>query len=365
MNATTSEPAFTLLLHGIETLECAYYLRQVPAAAFDFGLLRQKREELQQAGDRDGAAVTLGGVPFLLHSHGTKSRYPFYLTGEDFHIQCGEFNKPSFFVKFLSQALWRESAHLLHEKFLAWAKSVGLVDYQPERISRVDFAFDYALPIVDFDLSHFVSRCNKDSLHRENGKVQTFTIGKGDLLLRVYDKVAEIEQQSNKTWFFVLWDGQDQDVWRIEWQIRKAVLRQFSICTFADLQKIGGDLLRYLCAEHTSLRVPNGDENRSRWPVHPLWADLQGRIREMAQMGVCRFDGKNTALAERQAFYAKTVYGYLKAVAATYCVQHRRTLILQEEALGFLRGNMERLYDSLAWQMDVQKRIAEIERGAW
>ena len=142
----------------------------------------------------------------------------------------------------------------------------------------MDFSFDYALPVMDFELGDFVSRCNKDIQHRENGKVQTYTIGRGDLLLRIYDKVAEVEQQSNKVWFFLLW-GQDQDVWRIEWQVRKAILRQFSICTFADLQKIQGDLLRYLCEEHTTLRIPNGDANRSRWPVHPLWLDLQARVR--------------------------------------------------------------------------------------
>jgi hypothetical protein len=359
-----TERAYTLLLHGIDTLHCAYYLRQGGPGAFDFGALRQTQEALRQGGSREGAPLTLGGVPFLLMPHGTKSGYPFLLTSEDFHIQCGEFNNPSFFVAFPSHALWRESAHLLHDKFLHWAASVGLVPHRPERLSRVDFAFDYDLPVMDFDLSHFVSRCNKDSQHRENGKVQTFTIGRGDLLVRVYDKVAEVEQQSNKVWFFLLW-GQDHDVWRIEWQVRKAVLRQFSICTVADLQKIQGDLLRYLGEEHTTLRLPTGDENRSRWPLHPLWLDVQARVRELAHLGVCRLDGKTASLAERQAYYAKIVYGYLKAVAAVYCVQHRRKTLSKDDALRYLRAGIEDRHDALAWEMDVDKRIAEIECGAW
>ena len=86
----------------------------------------------------------------------------------------------------------------------------------------------------------------------------------------MYDKVAEVEQQSDKVWFFILW-GQDRDVWRIEWQVRKAVLREFGIVTVEDLRKCQGDLLRYLCAEHTTLRVPTGDEDRSRWALHRLW----------------------------------------------------------------------------------------------
>ncbi len=71
--------------------------------------------------------MTLGGVPFTVHGHGTGSGYPFLLTSEDFRIECGEFNKPSFFVTFRSQALWRESAPFLHEKFLDWATGCGFV----------------------------------------------------------------------------------------------------------------------------------------------------------------------------------------------------------------------------------------------
>jgi len=54
--------------------------------------------------------VTLGGVPFTVHGHGTGSGYSLLLTREDFRVECGGFNKPSFFVIFRSQALWRESA---------------------------------------------------------------------------------------------------------------------------------------------------------------------------------------------------------------------------------------------------------------
>jgi len=359
-----TERAYTLLLHGFDTVQCAYYLRQEQHREFDFAALLQSRESLRQLGNREGAPITLGGMPLLLHPHGTRSGYPFLLTGEDFRIECGEFSSPSFFVTFRSQALWRESAHLLHEKFLAWARAVGFVPVKPEGLSRVDFAFDYALPVVDFTEDHFVTRTNKDSQHRENGRVQTFTFGRDDIVLRVYDKVAEVEQQSDKVWFFILW-GQDQDVWRIEWQVRKGVLRAFSISTFADLQKIQGDLLRYLCEEHTTLRVPDGDQNRSRWPVHPLWCDLQARVRELAQLGVCRLDGKTAALEERLAQYARSVYGYLKAAAAVRCVQQRKPLISEQEALDQLARRMWALHDPLSWQVDVERRIAEVHRGAW
>lgn len=356
--------SYRLLLHGIDTVQCSYYLRQGQRRDFDFEALLQSRESLRQLGSREGHPLTLGSMPVLLHPHGTSSGYPFLLTSEDFRIQCGEFNSPSFFVTFRSQALWRESAYLLHEKFLRWAREVGFVPVKPERMSRVDIAFDYHLPVIDFDEERFVSRANKDSQHRENGKVQTFTFGRNSIVLRVYDKVAEVSQQSDKVWFFLLW-GQHEDVWRIEWQVRKDVLREFGICTFEDLQRLQGDLLRYLCEEHTTLRVPNGDANRSRWPLHPLWLDLQARVQELDHLGVCRLDGKGAALEERLAQYATSVYGYLKAVAAVCCVQQRKPLITEREALAQLQWRMWQLHDPLHWRVEVEKRIAELERGAW
>ncbi len=358
------EPGFRLLLHGVDTLQCAYYLRQAQRREFDFEQLHRLREDQRQLGTREGARITLGGVPFLVAPHGTASGYPLLLGCEDFKIECGEHNKPSFFVTFRSQALWRESAPFLHEKFLRWAEGVGLVPYQPERVSRVDYAFDYHLPVVDFDEDCFVTRMHKDSQHRENGRVQTFTFGHGDMVLRVYDKVAEIEQQSDKVWFFLLWE-RDQDVWRIEWQVRKAVLRQFGIYTLADLQKVQGDLLRSLAADQATLRVRGADSNRSRWALHPLWQDLQAQIAALPHLGVCRLDGKAAALEERLCRCALSVYGYTKGFAATQCVQTQTEGMGFDEAFRLLGKRVLELYDPLSWGVDVEKRRAAIETGDW
>ena len=46
----------------------------------------------------------------------------------------------------------------------------------------------------------------------------------------------------------------EQDVWRIEWQIRKDQLRKLGILSFESLNERQGDLLRLLTKEHTTLR---------------------------------------------------------------------------------------------------------------
>jgi hypothetical protein len=359
-----SNHPFKLLINGIDTLQCAYFLEPRGATAIDFVKLAEMKESIRQSKSKNPAPLELAGTGFLLQPYGTSSGYPFVLENEHFKIECGEFNKPNFYVTFRSQALWRQSAWLLHEKFLTWARSAGFTPYKPETLSRVDYCFDYHLPEVDFTEDSFVSRSTKDSQYREAKKVQTFSFGKGDIVLRVYDKVAEIQQQSSKVWFYLLWE-RDTDVWRIEWQVRKSILKQHDINTFDDLQDQQGDLLRYLSGDHDTLRVPTNDSNSSRWPLHPLWQDLQQQIANLNNLGVHRVVGRPAALDERMERMAISVFGYLKSVAAVRCLQTGRSTFNMDEALRDLSLKMGLHYEKIAWQDDVEKRINKFRHGQW
>ena len=355
---------YKLLLHGIDTVQCAYFLQVVGRSGFDFHRLAGQKESIRQSKKKYPLPVVLGNTEYLLHPYGTSSGYTFVIENNDFKIEFSEFISPNFYVTFRSQALWRESAFALHDKFLAWAKSIGYEPALPEKLSRVDFCFDYNLPLVDFDLDCFVSRSKKDSQHRENGKVQTFTLGKGDLVLRVYDKVAEIEQESDKVWFFLLW-GQKENVWRIEWQVRKAILKRFGIVTFDDLQGQRGDLLRYLSEEHDTLRQSNGDTNRSRWLLHPLWKNLQNMISTLDHLGVYRVYGDNAILEQLMMRMVISVYGYSKRIAAIRCIQTKQSLISPEQALNHFSNKMLKIHEPLDWEVDVKRRIKEMQLGKW
>ena len=360
------EQSFRLLLHGIDTIQCAYYLenQKNEVAHIDYALITRQKEYIRQSKKKDPVAVVLGNSEFLLHPYGSSSGYPIIISNNDFKIEMGEFNMPNFFVTFTSEALWRESAFVLHEKFLGWADSVGYKPMIKESMSRVDFCFDYKLPEIDFNEDNFVSYSKKDSKHREGGAVQTFTLGKGDVVLRVYDKIAEIRQQSDKVWFFALW-GVESDVWRIEWQIRKPILKVFGIATFDELQEKQGGLLYYLAYDHDTLRQPNDDSNRSRWPLHPLWNDLQEKIENLYSLPVHGVVGREAVLNERMMQIAISVYGYLKRVAAISCIQQNTEHMRLDDSIIRIVEIIHKIYESLAWQMDVEKRRKEMLLGKW
>jgi hypothetical protein len=350
------------VLSGIDTIECAYYLRVRAGCEIDFERLTALREELRCAKVRAPAVIALGGLEFLLHPYGSQSGYPLVMSNRDFHIQFGEFNDPSFFVRFSSEALWREGAFALHARFLAWAESVGLSPVKDEGLSRVDWAHDYYLSQIDFDDDAFMSLSSKDGRWREDREFQTFQFGVGDVVLRVYDKVAEIAQQSHKTWLFELW-GCAEKVWRIEWQVRKSLLRRFGIRTFVDLEERQGDALRYLATEHDTLRIPSADENRSRWPLHPLWVDLQERIKALPGLGIYREIEEGTAIDERLMRIAISMYGYMKRVGAIYRIKNGEDTVSREQAAAFLERYIRKVHDPMSWALDVEKRFDQMRLG--
>lgn len=346
-----------LLLSGIDTVECAYYLRSGCIHNLNFEALRAHKEAIRQSKHPESGVLELGGMEFMLSPNGTKSGYPFLISNQDCTIQFGEFNTPSFFVKYSSFALWNKGAKFLHQRFLDWAGSLGFVAVRPEGLSRCDFAFDFHLEDIDFDEDCFITVAAKDSQHRKNGKVQTFTFGRDEIVLRVYNKSDEVEEASGKYWLYPLWHGQTQDVWRVEWQVRKETLKRFGLRTFQDMFDGYGDMLRYLVREHTSLRVKSDDSNRSRWPVHSLWSLLSDKVGTLPAQGIYREVNPQAALDETLMRMAISLEGYLKKIAAIECLKEGCPMISQSQTIGRLIPLLEKVHNGLTWRGDVQRRM--------
>lgn len=122
------------LISVFDTIECAYYLMPTDKYQLDFVSLAVQKENLLRSKNSKQQAIKLGSEEFLLASNGTNSGYPFVIENEVFVIQFGEFNKPNFYVKFRSIALWHHGALALHKRFLACKKIIGV---RPQLIAEL------------------------------------------------------------------------------------------------------------------------------------------------------------------------------------------------------------------------------------
>ncbi len=114
------------------------------------------------------------------------------------------------------------------------------------------------------------------------GENTGFSLGKGQLMFRVYDKLAELKR-SGKTYMKRLWEKAGWNhgpVTRIEFQIRKKALSTFDqIRERGRYWSVVADCLPaiwgYLTGSWLTLRTRTADKQRSRWPVDPIWKKVQ------------------------------------------------------------------------------------------
>jgi hypothetical protein len=364
--ATNSAPVDRpkLLLSGIDSLYLTHYL-DTQHSQFDFEYVAFCRERLRNLRNSEWSEVMLGGEIFALKPHGMHP-YTYVLANDALQIAIGERIQPSCSTQFYSEALWRSGASGVFTRFERWTEKLNLWPTRAATVSRVDFAFDYALPNgVDFTADHFVSRAKKDASFRANRKVQTFVFGRGDVVIRIYDKAAEIREESHKTWFYQLW-GQEEDVWRIEFQVRRDRLREAGIDCFSDLLDLQGDLLRDLAVRHTTLRRPNSDSNRARWPFHPLWRALLDDIARLPQTGMVRPIDPQKDLSLRMFHQARSIYGDLKGLGALLSeAKDEGSPLTLEALLARLPSLLARFHHEGIWQQEVQRRIIGRRLGQW
>ena len=350
-----------LLLRGIDSLYVSYYLDTV-CCDIDWDQLAYLKEKAGNERKQRFGDITIGSERFALKPYGA-SPYTFVLSNRFFDVRLGENMHPSCHVQYKSEGLWKEGMENLTGRFETWCQSMNFHPLKPEVVSRADWAFDYQLPEVDFEPSDFISRATKKATWEEHNTVQTIQFGRGDIVIRVYDKIAEIEQQSDKAWFFELW-GTQNNVWRIEFQVRTERLKRAGIRTLQNLKDLQGDLLYELATGHTSLRTPGSDSNKSRWPYHALWCDLRDQILTMPRTGlICEID-ESKPIDWMRYQNVKSIYGHLKRLGVLRFAQNGNEPIpALERVLEELSHDLKRHHHPVQWQSDVEGKIKEFELG--
>ncbi|MBB3065771.1 hypothetical protein [Limibacillus halophilus] len=361
--ATMTSERPRLLLSGIDSLYVSYFV-SMGESWLDFDELAYQQQRLKESRRDEVAKITIGGESFALMPYGLHP-YRYVLVNEDFEIRLTEKMQPSCHVRFSSKGLWSHGYAALLARLNAWLEAINGALYRPSSVSRIDWSFDYDLPLVDFAADHFVTRASKDAIYREHGLVQTLTFGRGEVVVRLYDKSAEIEQESGKVFFHQLW-GQKENVWRVEFQIRRERLAPGGITNPTEIGIHQGDILRELANSHTTLRKPSGDSNRSRWPLHPLWQGLLQDISALDQTGLIREIDRQAPLNWRLFQQTKSLHGGLKGLAAVLGLLKGATAPLTiEEVHAELLSHLKLHHDPYTWEQDVAARITKYSYGLW
>lgn len=285
--------------------------------------------------------VHFGGGSFEVLPSGGGSVYAWKLQNEHFGISVGRHepgSTPTLAMRPECAFLWDvgiESAWLAAQDL---GQAVDVDGARPEGcLSRIDLAADFQG--IDFAAAireHFVSRARKDrerglltgtrrgkGAQKERARVldvaaprdlevgesgtvyerETLTFGSGGIVVRIYNKTREIRDNGNKKRFFPerVWPlsecfNQDEDVWRVEVQLRREVLKEIRVIEALDygvegpehhvrMDEISGLLAclpswwRYVVGADqgeggwVSWRVPSETEpQRTRWKAHASWS---------------------------------------------------------------------------------------------
>src|SRR5215472_3694683 len=160
---------------------------------------------------------------------------------------------------------------LLDDELFTWPPELA--------VSRVDVYADVqGWRPVPADLGRFVSKANHRQVRVVGREFTGFVFGRtGGVVARVYDKRAQM-REAGLTWMAAQWRGYNasEPVWRVEFEVRGPLLRRLrSREPAAVLASVSG-LWRYCTGSWLTLRLPSENAQPARWPVDPVWVEVQG-----------------------------------------------------------------------------------------
>jgi hypothetical protein len=172
----------------------------------------------------------------------------------------------------------------------------GLGQLVANTLSRIDLCADVqGIGFTDADFANLVCAAGYRAIHKDGDGI-TYQLGKGDAVMRIYRKDAELRARDKRSYAKVWENGPgynpDEAVWRIEIQLRGTILKELGArsvdVAFTKLAELFAFGMKWC-----ELRVPSADCTKKRWPVDPRWTLIsqawgecapEPRIRRAAQM---------------------------------------------------------------------------------
>ena len=274
------------IVANLDTLKISLWIDFSDSELLDqLELAKQKA----QIDDVDSEPVDIGGFSWNCHRNGAK-QYTFRLTRGDVRLLLNRRKHdgliPNTKIEIGSLSCWVQGFDETYDTMINMLQGCG-AEVIEERVSEVHLAVDFigldinTLPIQKQE--NWINRAHNFASYYARRKFTGCIVGKGDLLLRVYDKVLQLQNEPHKQHYFkTIWGlgfFGEQPVTRVEFQMRRPILRDFypPITTLGDLKNCLAAVWKY-CSENWC-RLADGPVDRnhhqSRAEIHPWWLKVQ------------------------------------------------------------------------------------------
>jgi hypothetical protein len=272
------------LLRGIDSLYLSYQGKLKEDKERTLGSLRGLARSRSSV-ERASAQQVIGQHIFEVLDKGS-GFYPFGLADNAFRIRLASRSAEKIPVavvqvssEFLASVGAEEAAKQLREVLDQLVDGLG-----QEKVSRADLFADFTTSanLEGIKGDDWVTRAEEIHTYSVRRKLSGWTMGLGGpMAARLYNKTLEIQEHSYKFFFHEMWEKAgwipSDEVWRLEFELKRAALGSLGISSLSDLLRASGSLWKYLTGDWLRLTVPNpSDETRTRWPNHWLWTRLQG-----------------------------------------------------------------------------------------
>lgn len=256
-------------------------------------------------------------------------------------------------VTFQSMYLWAlDTPYQAVEALLAFLPQ--LLDSQQVflQVAQIDLCVDVMNFVPPDDIQQaFLTRSRKkqkiepSEKHKEiyNGrKLETVLFsGHGRPFSgKLYNKRAEIEQQSKKRWFYPRWkeNGWDEEaeVWRMEFSVEREGFHDFKIeGVYQALEQVER-LWRYCSRDWLRMVVPGRGKQRTRWTTDPTWKLIQKAFHQQSRSGLGPLVRERTREVNIEMLVAQ-IAGCATTLAAWHDHINERSDTLEEEILSLVR----------------------------
>ena len=251
--------------------------------------LNDRKHAIQETDDSEGPFREIGGLQFNLCRSGA-GKYSYVLKSGDITLLFSNHKSdapfPNCRIEIGSVSCWDPGWEYLFFRLRSWLCVFG-ARIVKEQVSEFHITAD--LLGVSFqdtdliDLDRWIRRARKWSFAGECNTINYMSFGKGDLMLRIYDKTSELKKNAAKAVVFHnVWTKKigcvPDHVTRVEYQLRRPVFKEMNIHTVDDLRNCQNAVWAYCTDDWTrfcSGEVDRDNKHQSRSVPAFLWSVVQ------------------------------------------------------------------------------------------